>query len=72
MPQNRIVADGAERRKRAEYDRIEHQVREKFAAQVAAAGIFRRCILEYRIWTEIRAELRKLAPLHSLWISSRP
>ncbi len=57
-----IVADGAERERKAWHDRIRKRVEGKYGPQLARSGFLRRLLLRRRIAREIRSELNKVAP----------
>ena len=63
MPDNnRIVADGRERVRRACMDKITDQVRANYAGELAKASFFRRFVIRIKIRRDIQRELRKIAP----------
>ena len=69
MPERRskIVADGRERIAGAERKRVKRLVRQRYAGQLAKAGIFRRWLLLWKLRREIQEELEKIAPRDALY-----
>lgn len=69
MPGHRsnIVADGRERIAAAEFKRVEDAVRQRYAVQLAKAGIFRRWLLLWKVRCEIQKELETIAPRDALY-----
>ncbi len=64
---NGIVADGLERNRREEIDRIRIEVRSRYEDELARAGILRRLWLRYLIYREVRRKLNEVTPNGALY-----
>ncbi|MHC4698834.1 MAG: hypothetical protein ACYTFA_19065 [Planctomycetota bacterium] len=64
---NNIVADGRARVVAAQYKQVKREVRQRYAAQLAEAGMFRRWWLLWKVRREIQSELEKIAPTDALY-----
>ncbi len=68
---NSIVAGGRGREEREHMDRVQAEVRARYAAQLAGAGWLGRLRIRWKIRREIRRELEKLAPRGGLYSNSQ-
>jgi hypothetical protein len=67
LMKTRFVADGAERlRENEEFQGRLRELREsihaEYAAELATAGFFRRCVLRWRMAVEYRRQRRRVVP----------
>jgi hypothetical protein len=67
LMKTRFVADGAERlRTNDEFQRrlreLRESIREEYAAELATAGFFRRCVVHWRMAAEYRRQRRRIVP----------
>ena len=71
----RFVADGALRLERSEEFQarlraLRDRIREKYAAELSAAGLFQRCVLRWRMAVEYRRERQRIVPSSQALYSS--